>query len=303
METRDFQQNVLGWFGNNGRVFPWRCDGIEPAIGLITELLLRRTTAQQVCRDYATLVTYLKVYLSAGNCREELASALKPLGLHQQRLEAIESVAVFLNSRYGGVLPARLDKLLEIPHVGPYVANATRCFYFNQPAPVVDINVARLLGRFFGVAGNISNPVRSKIYWLLAAALTPMGLAKKAKEFNWGLLDFGALVCTVKEPKCYCCPLMLACSYRGNFSKWRGLNSSEKIELHLLRWEFTQVPHRLAELVGLHRVFGVEKVIQLIRAHDETLIEPGAISELDLRRFSVHKYCGRDVGREIRWIF
>lgn len=296
----DFQQLVLCWFQLNGRAFPWRQSNVEPTIGLLTELLLRKTTAEQVSKAYSSLVPCLKAFLTLGQCREELRAALKPLGLYQQRLIAIEGIVNFLNTRHGGKLPSGVDQLLEIPHVGPYVANATRCFYLNQPAPVVDVNVARLLGRFFGVSGNSSNPVRTRIYWLLAAALVPR---HRTKEYNWGLLDLGALICTPRQPKCSSCPLNIGCSWNDHFSGWCGLSDSERLELQTLQWKLSQIPSRLAELLGLSRVPRSDNIQKLIGNYDRSLIMTDTVCELDLRRFSVHRYCDANLRDKINWIW
>lgn len=300
MTVSDFQKLVIGWFQLNGRVFPWRYGNVEPPIGLLTELLLRKTTAEQVGKAYSNLVACLKAFSASGEYREELPAALKPLGLHQQRLSAVEGIVNFLNTRYGGDLPSGLEQLLEIPHVGPYVANATRCFYLNLSVPVVDVNVARLLGRFFGVPGNSSNPVRTRAYWLLAAALVPKQLAK---EYNWGLLDLGAVICTPRQPKCSSCPLNMGCSCNDLYSNWCGLSDSERLELQKLQWKLSQIPSRLAELLGLNRVPGTKNILKIIANYDQNLIVTGTVHELDLRRFSVHYYCEASLREKLNWIW
>ncbi|MGI9952495.1 hypothetical protein V3F56_09060 [Moorellaceae bacterium AZ2] len=298
MTVTDFRQRVLSWFQQNGRMFPWRCGTIEPRIGLLTELLLRKTTAEQVAKNYSNLVACLKIFLSSGK-REELVLALKPLGLYKQRLTAIEEIVTYLNNNYLGQLPPTLDQLLKIPHVGPYIANATRCFYFNQPAPIVDVNVARLLGRFFGLQGSKLNPVRTKAYWLIAAVLLPKNCTK---EYNWGLLDLGALVCTSRQPNCSVCPLSIGCSYDGFFN-WCGLSESEVQELKTLNRDIIELPLRLAEMLGLSYVPPIEKVLRLILHFNESLEITGTLRELDIRRFVVHSYFDPSLQEKLAWIY
>ncbi|MBC7341783.1 MAG: hypothetical protein H5U02_04955 [Clostridia bacterium] len=272
---------------------------MEPVIGLLTELLLRKTTAEQVSKAYLNLVTNLKTFSTLRQCPGELRVALRPLGLYKQRLIAVEQIVNFLNTRHSGRLPSGVDQLLEIPHVGPYIANATRCFYLNQPAPIVDVNVARLLGRFFGVSGNTSNPIRTRIYWLLAAALVPR---QRAKEYNWGLLDLGALVCTPRQPKCPSCPLNIGCSYNKHFCNWRGLGNSELLEVQALYWKASEVPTRLTELAGLRRVPRVESTRKLLANYAINLAVTDTVYELDLRRFSLQHYCDTSLRDKVNWV-
>ncbi|SMB95961.1 A/G-specific DNA-adenine glycosylase [Thermanaeromonas toyohensis ToBE] len=300
MTEVEFQYLVIRWFESNGRAFPWRRGGIEPAVGLLTELLLRKTTAEQVSKAYTEIIAYVKEFLSSGQNREELYRALKPLGLQHQRMVAIDEIAKYLRTNYSGKLPQDLGQLLEIPHIGPYIANATRCFYLGQPAPIVDANIARLLGRFFGVPGNTSNPVRTRAYWLIASALLPK---QCVKEYNWGLLDLGALMCTPQQPDCVACPLNAGCSYAGHSSVWQGLSAMQRLELCKLQWDLAQVPLRLAELVGLGSVPKAKSILGLIAKYTRAPITSGAISELDMRRFSVQHYCGASLEGKIAWVY
>src|SRR5262249_35773701 len=47
-----------------------------------------------------------------------------------------------------------------------------------------------------------------KRMWSLAAELVP---AKNASEFNQGLMELGALVCTPRAPRCDACPVAKLC--------------------------------------------------------------------------------------------
>lgn len=60
MNSLDFQETVITWYESNKREFPWRSGSIDPLTGLLTELCLRKTTAQQVCKVYAATVDKLE---------------------------------------------------------------------------------------------------------------------------------------------------------------------------------------------------------------------------------------------------
>jgi len=145
-----------------------------------------------------------------------LESMIKPLGLYKIRARAIKGVASYVADGDGRV-PSTEEELRAFPHVGRYMANAVLCFEFKKPVPIVDANVARIFGRVFG----LREPVelhKAEDYWTLASELLPR---KRFKEFNWALLDLGALVCTPSSPRCHACPLRSICKYcrkknRGN---------------------------------------------------------------------------------------
>lgn len=95
-------------------------------------------------------------------------------------------------------LPQTADELRQLPGIGRYTAGAIASIAFDQPAPLVDGNVARVFSRVF--------PNRDP--WLIANALLP---ARAPGEFNQALMELGALVCTPKNPRCADCPVRKHC--------------------------------------------------------------------------------------------
>jgi len=73
----------------------------------------------------------------------------------------------------------------------------------------MDVNMARVLERFFGprkLADIRYDPYLQK----LARDILPR---KGAKEFNWAVLDFAALVCRTRQPLCPTCTLRTRCLF------------------------------------------------------------------------------------------
>ena len=85
----------------------------------------------------------------------------------------------------------------------------------DKDVPIVDTNVARILYRLFDLPGKEpANPARNKGLIDLTGMLIPIG---KAREFNYSVLDLGALVCRARTPKCYDCPIAIICKSRARF--------------------------------------------------------------------------------------
>jgi A/G-specific adenine glycosylase len=105
-------------------------------------------------------------------------------------------------------VPSEVSALLSLPGIGRYSAGAIASIAFDQPTPIVDGNVIRLLCRFFGLAGDPTRaPLKNEI-WRLAEQLIP---PKKARDFNQALMEMGATCCTPKQPLCAKCPLAARC--------------------------------------------------------------------------------------------
>lgn len=210
-KVRPVRSGLLKWFEKNRREFPWRKRGISGYQVLVTEILLQKTKAENVLAIYDD---FFKKYtsfskLSTAN-EKELADLLRPIGLHKSRSKSLVKLASLLGARKR--LPRKEEELLKLPGVGLYVANAYLVVKHNLKRPIVDVNVTRLFSRIFSLRVN-SDLRRDKDAWEFAACLLP---AKRYKEFNWALLDFGALVCKAKNPKCPSCPLNKYCDFRSS---------------------------------------------------------------------------------------
>jgi A/G-specific adenine glycosylase len=175
-------------------------------------MLLRQTRAENVSKvwnnffiDYPNLSTLLK------EDRAVLGAKIKVLGFANQRAEALQFAASWLIEKHAEIVPCDLEELLAIPHVGNYSARAVLCFAFGKNIEIVDTNVLRLFSRYYGI---VLKPDirRAPEAWHLAKSLLPRE-KRKAKEHNFGLLDFTAQICKSGRPRCEICPLQKTCAW------------------------------------------------------------------------------------------
>ncbi len=203
------RRRLLSWFEQSGRSFPWRERGRTPYEVVVAEILLQRTTAAGVARAYPGFIErYPSWTVLAQALPEDLEHALKPLGLWRQKALALRRLAQSIEEQ-GGVLPSSRARLERLPGIGPYTASAVLAIVYGRAEPLLDVNMARLLGRFLGpleLAG--MNPRRP----LHAFALRLVS-GRRSLRVNWAALDFGALVCKARRPLCSECPLQTRCRY------------------------------------------------------------------------------------------
>jgi A/G-specific adenine glycosylase len=203
-----FKVEISRWSRANLRDFPWRRVS-DPYVVLVTEKLLQQTDfghVRKVWHEFFRKFPAVSDLASASE--EEVASVLKPLGLWRQRAKQLKALANELIAKYGGEVPRRYEDLRALPGVGDYVARATLVFAFGIPTYLLDVNTRKVVQRFFFHPWEASD--REVIEVLeLALPADP----EECKIFNWGLIDFSALVCS-RKPKCAKCPLGGSCSYR-----------------------------------------------------------------------------------------
>jgi A/G-specific adenine glycosylase len=212
-KERFFIKRLLYWFKKNRRHFPWRVEGVaNPYNILVAELMLKKTRASNASEVYTRFIDFYpdanSISKSTG---EDLERILQPLGLIRQRKKAFVEVFSIINNSYDGIIPSNKKSLQNLPYLGDYTVNAILCFGFNKKVPIVDVNVTRICERYFGM-DVYGDPRVDKHIWKLLEKIIP---ARKFKEFNLALLDFGAMVCRSKNPKCVECVLTLKCMYNN----------------------------------------------------------------------------------------
>lgn len=107
-----------------------------------------------------------------------------------------------------GHFPNTMTEIRRLKGVGDYTAAAIGSIAFDLPEAVVDGNVYRVLARHFGIDVPINSSEGKKTFATLAQELLPTG---EASAFNQTMMDFGAVQCVPKSPRCSQCPLAESC--------------------------------------------------------------------------------------------
>lgn len=207
-DRRWFRTRLLSWYGQHGRSLPWRTTD-DPYHILVSEVMLQQTQVDRVIPKYHEWLGKYPTFEALAAAEEaDVAATWRPLGynIRPRRLQSIarESVA-----RYGGELPSDHDTLLSFKGIGEYTAGAVRSFAFGQRAAILDTNVARVLFRVFVATGDAKAHAMKRRLWDISHAVLPR---TNVFDFNQALMDFGATVCTARNPKCDACPMRPDCA-------------------------------------------------------------------------------------------
>jgi A/G-specific adenine glycosylase len=205
---RIFRRKLLEWYDRNGRSLPWR-ETSDPYHILVSEIMLQQTQVDRVLPKYHEwLDKYPSFEALAEAPEKDVTDTWYPLGynIRPKRLQAIAREAV---ASYGGKLPSDEPTLRSFKGIGEYTAGAIRSFAFRQRAAILDTNVARVLFRVFIGRGQPKAHATKRQLWSISASLLPKG---RAFDFNQALMDFGAMLCTARKPKCLICPMASECS-------------------------------------------------------------------------------------------
>ena len=168
-----------------------------------------------------TVIPYFKKFTKKYKSLESLskineAQILKlweGLGYYR-RARNLLATTKLLVKKYNSKLPNTLVEIKKLPGVGDYTANALLGFIYNEPTIAIDGNVKRVFSRYL-------NKKESKINFekLISINKRSLFITNRNSDFIEALMEFGALVCKPKDPKCSQCCLNKNCSYLKSSNK------------------------------------------------------------------------------------
>jgi A/G-specific adenine glycosylase len=170
--------------------------------------MLQQTRAEVVAPYFERwMLRFPNVRSLASASESEVLNLWQGLGYYS-RARRLRAGAQFLLAHFEGELPRKVDELLSVPGIGPYSAGAIASIAYDQPVPLVDGNVIRVLCRLFALEGDPNRAPLKKQLWELSGEFVPK---ESPGDFNQGLMELGALVCTPRRASCFACPWQKEC--------------------------------------------------------------------------------------------
>lgn len=204
----NFSESLLTWFQHNGRkTLPWQRDR-DPYKIWVSEIMLQQTQVK-------TVITYFERFIHRFPTVVVLAEA--PLGEvltcwaglgYYARARNLHKTACILASEHHGIFPHDLPTLQKLPGLGRSTASAILALSAEQPLPILDGNVKRVLTRYCGIVGYPGDKKIEAQLWQKAFTLMP---ETHVSDYTQAIMDLGALVCTPKNPACLLCPVQPEC--------------------------------------------------------------------------------------------
>ncbi len=209
----DFSKKILQWYQGNKRELPWR-QSTDPYKIWLSEVMLQQTRVAQGLPYYEKFVeAFPSVQDLATASEEKVLKLWQGLGYYS-RARNMHATAKMVVTKYKGSFPNTYHELLRLKGVGDYTASAIASICFDEPEPVVDGNVYRVLSRYFGVDIPINSTKGVKYFKELARKVMDR---ENIRDYNQGIMEFGAIQCAPKKPYCLLCPLKDGCeALNGN---------------------------------------------------------------------------------------
>jgi A/G-specific adenine glycosylase len=215
--NNNLSKKILIWYDNNQRTLPWRIiknSKKKQYYRLLSEFMLQQTQVKTVIPYFHSFVKKIPNLKALSNSNEKTVLKLwEGLGYYN-RAKNLHKTSKILIKKYKGQIPESFVKLIKLPGIGDYTANILLALIYNQPRVALDGNVKRVLSRLF----NITTIDKVNLF-----------RTKRNGDLAEALMDFGALICKPKEPRCYECKINKMCAYFTSESK---ITFRKKIKIH-----------------------------------------------------------------------
>ncbi len=202
-----FQKNILKYFYQNARDLPWR-NIKDPYKIWLSEIILQQT---QVVQGLPYYLSFIKKYPDV----KQLASAKEDDILHlwqglgyYSRARNLHFAAKQIIEKFQGKFPNSYGDIKSLKGIGDYTAAAIASIAFQKPFAVLDGNVFRVVGRFFGVEVPIDTTDGKKLFKTITQDLLDK---ENPGDYNQAIMEFGATYCKPINPDCLNCCLNKYC--------------------------------------------------------------------------------------------
>ena len=143
----------------------------------------------------------------AGADRAELEEMLRPTGFFRNKTSSLIGLGQALVEKHGGVVPRKLEQLVELPGIGRKTANVILGNAYGVPGITVDTHFGRLVRRFGWTTEE--DPVKVEH---AVGALIPR---KDWTMLSHRVIFHGRRVCHARKPACGACTLSRWCPSYG----------------------------------------------------------------------------------------
>lgn len=243
--NKEFQGSLVRWFQEEKRDLPWRKTK-DPYKIWVSEVMLQQTRVDTVIPYYENFLEKFPTLESLAEAQEEfLLKQWEGLGYYS-RVRNLQAGVREVVESYQSQVPKTRDDISTLKGVGPYTAGAVLSIAYGVPEHAVDGNVMRVLSRVLVIDDDIALPKTRKVF---EKAVMELIDTKNPSDFNQGLMELGALVCTPTSPKCLLCPVR---EYCGAFAEGKTTElpiKTKKTKVKKLNYDVFVVENEAGQLL------------------------------------------------------
>ena len=187
--------------------------------------MLQQTQVKTVIPYFKKFTKKYKTLQSLSKINEnQILKLWEGLGYYRRAKNLLASTKLLVK-KYNSKLPNSLNEIKKLPGVGDYTANALLGFIYNKPTLAIDGNVKRVFSRYLN-----KRDLRINFEKLILINKKNLFITNRNSDLIEALMEFGALICKSKDPKCSQCCLNKSCRYLRSSNKLKT-NKRKKIKI------------------------------------------------------------------------
>lgn len=154
----------------------------------------------------------------AASTAEEVFNYIRSVSYPNNKSKHLVGMAQKLIAQFDGVVPEKIEDLIQLPGVGRKTANVISSVVYKNPTMAVDTHVFRVADRL-GLTSHAKTPLAAEKQLVKHLPKETIALAH-----HWLILH-GRYICLARKPKCDECPITYFCKY---FEKTRKAEPLKK---------------------------------------------------------------------------
>jgi len=217
-QTNEKVKTLVNLLENHFGEPEWNGKG-KPLDSLIKTILSQSTNDQNRDRAFKTLVAKFPNWESVMFATtEDIAAAIRPAGLSNQKSERIKHILMWIYQQYGSLDldflcdmdPVDATKtFMQLKGIGIKTISVVLMFTCGVDVFPVDTHVHRICRRTGLVPENFS---AEKTHW----QMQPQVPAGKSYSLHMNFLRLGRTICKARNPQCVQCPILDLCDFGQN---------------------------------------------------------------------------------------
>ena len=213
----NLSNKILAWYDNNKRTLPWRVSKYSKNslyYRILSEFMLQQTQVKTVIPYFKRFIKNYKSLKDLSVAKERSVLKLwEGLGYYRRAKNLLASSKILVN-KYCSKLPLSVDEVKTLPGIGDYTSNVLAALIHNKPTLALDGNVKRLISRILNKEGE-------KIDFQKFINLNRKNLfcTNRNSDLVEAIMEFGALICKPRDPRCVTCPIKKNCKFNNSIKK------------------------------------------------------------------------------------
>jgi len=211
----------LTWYDNNRRTLPWRVgkkSTNQLYYRILSEFMLQQTQVKTVIPYFEKFTKKFRNLKSLSKASEKKVLKLwEGLGYYRRARNLLATSKILVN-KYNSKLPREIKEIKNLPGIGEYTSNVLAALIYNKSTLALDGNVKRVVSRILNMEvekidfENFKNINRKNIF-----------NTSRNSDLVEAMMEFGALICNSKIPKCEICPIKKNCKFYKSKGKIKHL--------------------------------------------------------------------------------